>query len=148
MKSQSGFTLLELMIVVAVIALLALVALPSYSEYIRKGKRSDGARAISEIQLGLERYRADCASYASSATCLDYNRDGDALDAGETYPAATSSYYTIAVSGQSATGYTITATPKSTFVDTNCGNLSVTFNAGVTTRAETGSKDVAYCWRN
>ena len=71
MESQRGFTLIELMVVVAVIAILALFAIPSYSEYVRKGKRSDGARAISELQLGLERYRSECPTYVDSTltTC-------------------------------------------------------------------------------
>lgn len=146
MKSQRGFTLLELMVVVAIIAIIALIAFPSYSEYIRKGKRSSGIGAISQLQLSLERYRSDCPTYASQSTCLDYNHDGDSADAGEVYPSATSDYYTITVSGQTATAYTVTATPKSSFSDSKCGTLSVAFSAGTSTNNATGPKGTAYCF--
>ena len=55
-----GFTLLELMIVVAVIAILAIIAVPSYIEQVRKGKRAEAVQAIGDIQLRQERWRADC----------------------------------------------------------------------------------------
>jgi type IV pilus assembly protein PilE len=146
MKSQRGFTLLELMIVVAVIAILALIAFPSYSEYVRKGKRSNGLGAISQLQLALERYRSDCSTYATSPTCLDYNHDGIS-QANEVYPSVTSTYYTIAVSGQSATGYTITATPLSSFSDPKCGTLTVPYSNGVQgTPTVSGTQSVTYCF--
>ena len=147
MKGQRGFTLMELMVVVAVIAILAALALPNYAEYVRKGKRSDAVRAISELQLALERYRSECPTYVSQASCLDYNKDGDSTDAGEVYPGATSSYYTLAVSAQSTTGYTVTATPKSSFSDPRCGNLSMATAAGVSTPNATGPQGTTYCWR-
>jgi prepilin-type N-terminal cleavage/methylation domain-containing protein len=61
----AGFTLLELMIVVAVIGILAILAMPSFIEQIRKGKRAEAVRAIGDIQLRQERYRADNPSYAT-----------------------------------------------------------------------------------
>ena len=139
MKSQRGFTLIELMIVVGVIAILAMFAIPSYLEYVRKGKRSDGVRAISELQLGLERYRSECPTYVDSflTTCP-----------GLAYPVATSSsYYTVTVSGQSTTGYTITAAPKTSFSDSKCASLVMTNVAGVSTPTTTGSNGTEYCWR-
>jgi type IV pilus assembly protein PilE len=150
MKSQRGFTLLELMVVVAIIAILALIAFPSYTEYVRKGKRSSGIGAINQLQLALERYRSDCPTYASSTSspdCLDYNHDGDHTDSGETYPSVTSTYYTIAVSGQSATGYTVTATPLSTFSDPKCGTLTVVYSGGaVTSQTVSGTQTAKYCF--
>ena len=100
---QKGFTLLELMIVVAVIAILAMIALPMYSEQVRKGKRAEAVQAIGDIQLRQERWRADNSSYAtmdqltgSAANTTAYN---NALN-----------YYNVSVSNNNATDYTITAT--------------------------------------
>src|SRR5688500_5524273 len=93
----AGFTLLELMIVVAVIAVLAMIAFPSYTEQVRKGRRADAARAVGQLQLDLERWRAENPCYGQSAVapCPTFTASG-------TYPTApTSSFYTIAMSGQS-----------------------------------------------
>lgn len=143
----AGFTLLELMIVVAVIAVLAMIALPSYQEQIRKGKRAEAARAIGEFQLALERWRQECSTYDDVDTCKDFDGDGT-VEAGEgSYPSApTSTYYTITPSGQTATGYLITATRKSDFNDPRCGDFTMTFASGAATKGVSAG-DVAYCWR-
>jgi type IV pilus assembly protein PilE len=65
-----GFTLLELMIVVAVIIVLASIALPMYTEHVRKGKRSEALQALGDLQLRQEKWRADNPSYATTFTQL------------------------------------------------------------------------------
>lgn len=113
-----GFTLIELMVVVAVIAILAAIAMPSFREQSAKGRRSDAASSLGSMQLALERWRADNPSYANSSP------------ASASYPAfPTSAYYDFAFSGTTnATGYTITATPKSSGPQHNdrCGVLTAT----------------------
>lgn len=148
MKYARGFTLLELMIVVAVVAILAIIAIPAYNEQVRKSKRSDAIRGIAEIQLGLEKYRASCSTYASQVSCLDRtgnNAIGDAGDAA--YPtASTSAYYTFGVSGASATGYTVTATKASSFSDPKCGNFIITNTTGNSVKS-VSSGTSSYCWK-
>lgn len=56
--STSGFTLIELMIVLAVVGILVAVAFPSYQQSVIKSDRSDGRNALGEVQLAQERYRA------------------------------------------------------------------------------------------
>ena len=143
---QKGFTLLELMIVVAVIAILAMIALPMYSEQVRKGKRAEAVQAIGDIQLRQERWRADNSSYAtmdqltgSAANTTAYN---NALN-----------YYNVSVSNNNATDYTITATRKGDLAnDPKCGNFTLTRDivapATVVTEVKgVSAGDVAYCWR-
>jgi type IV pilus assembly protein PilE len=147
MNRQTGFTLLELMIVVGIIAILAAIATTMYTEQVRKGKRADARRGIAELQMALEKYRGYCPTYASSVPCLD--RDGDSVigEPGEpVYPTATSIYYTFAISAASATGYTITATRAGTMTgDPKCGNFTLVNAAGTPTQG-VSSGDVSYCW--
>lgn len=56
LKRTQGFTLIELMIVVAVVAILAAVALPSYREYVNKSKRTDASRALLEADQFMRRF--------------------------------------------------------------------------------------------
>lgn len=67
---QTGFTLIELMIVVAIVALLAAVAFPSYQSYIRKTRRSDAFIALSNIQMAQERWRGSHTTYAATVGTL------------------------------------------------------------------------------
>ena len=56
-KQQRGFTLIELMIVVAVIAILAAIAYPSYQEYVRRTKRLDMQSTMLDIAAQIQRYK-------------------------------------------------------------------------------------------
>lgn len=117
-KNSRGFTLIELMIVVIVVSILAAIAIPSYLEQSRKGRRADAVRAVGDLQLALERWRAENPSYADCTAC-----------GSGTYPTVpTSPYYTIGITGANATSYTITATRKSgsAQAEDRCGNLSAT----------------------
>ena len=53
-KAQQGFTLIELMIVVAIIGILAAIAVPAYQNYTAKAKYSEVVLATSAIKLGIE----------------------------------------------------------------------------------------------
>ena len=126
MRAQSGFTLIELMIVVAVLGIIASIALPAYNDFIRKGRRAEAVGDIGQVQLALERWRAENTSYDDCATCE---------------ASATSKYYKVEVSEASGTAYTITATaqpPQDS--DTACKTMTLTMTAG------TGAKSPANCW--
>lgn len=110
MTMHRGFTLIELMIVVAVIAIIAAIAIPSYSEYVLKGRRADATRFAGEMQLALEHWRAENPSYASC---------GAPPCGSGTYPtlpsATASPFYVIEIvaANTNATNYRITASPRS-----------------------------------
>ncbi|MDM9225657.1 type IV pilin protein, partial [Klebsiella pneumoniae] len=67
-KQSRGFTLIELMIVVAVIGILAAVAYPSYQEYVRKSKRAEGRTALMELLQQQERYMTQNNTYFAIGT--------------------------------------------------------------------------------
>lgn len=60
---HSGFTLIELMMVVVIIGILAVVAIPKYSSYVQKAKTSEAVGFLSEIKAHQESYRADFGQY-------------------------------------------------------------------------------------
>lgn len=127
-----GFTLIELMIVVAVIAILAAVAVPGYQEFVRKARRADGKEALLRLQIDQEKWRANNATYTST------------LGSGGLGWASTTSaegHYTIAITASSGTGFTATATGTgSQASDTGCTTLTLTVAAAGETKTPAG------CW--
>ena len=65
-NSRKGFSLVELMITIAIIALLVALAIPSYSQYVRKGKRGDAEQLLMNWANLQEIWRANNPTYATS----------------------------------------------------------------------------------
>ena len=137
----NGFTLIELMIVVAVVGILAAVAYPSYMDQVRKSRRSDAVAALSTVQQAQERWRANNPTYANqtqATTSTTANPPGLGLSA-----TSNGGYYTWAVSSNTGTGYTLTATAvngTSQKKDTGCDTLTVTVTNG------SANKTPDTCW--
>jgi type IV pilus assembly protein PilE len=66
-KSTTGFTLVELMVVVAIIALLASIAYPGYQSQVRKTRRADAEGALSSFASAMERYYTENNTYLGAA---------------------------------------------------------------------------------
>lgn len=97
MKTQSGFTLIELMVVVAIIGILSAIAYPSYTDYLIRGRIPDATSALVAKRVQLEQYFQDNRTYAGSDAC---NND-----------ATTSRFFTFSCSvAATATTYTLQAT--------------------------------------
>jgi len=62
---RNGFTLVELMITVAVVAILAMIAVPSYTQYIRRGNRTDATKTMQLDAQALERCYSQTFSYVN-----------------------------------------------------------------------------------
>ena len=129
-----GFTLIELMIVVAIVGILAAVAYPSYVSQTQKSRRADAKTALITGAQQMERYFTQNNTYVGATA---------GATAADTVPATTSNgYYAITLGGLGAAAYTLTATPGAAQASDPCGTL--TYN-------ETGTKTVsgstvAYCW--
>jgi len=129
---QKGFTLIELMIVVAIIGIIAAIAYPSYTSQVMKTQRSDGKAALMESAHKLERCYTEYNAY-NSGSC-------PALSA-----TSSEGYYTISAA-KTASTFTLTATPASGSVtgDTECKNFTLT-NTGV--QGISGSGSASDCWK-
>ena len=68
---NKGFTLIELMIVVAIIAILTAIAYPAYTDSIRKGKRAQARTALAELMQQQERYMTQRNCYLAFTTAND-----------------------------------------------------------------------------
>jgi type IV pilus assembly protein PilE len=119
--TKRGFTLLELMIVVAVLGILASVAYPSYTSAVIRSQRADMRAAMNEIAQSLERYRAQVYSYnpTSPVTVANFLQQSYIFGS-SVYPRAGSDrrlsnnvQYDLAIQiVNSGSGYIVSATPR------------------------------------
>jgi type IV pilus assembly protein PilE len=65
---QKGFTLIEMMVVVAILGILAMIALPAYQDSIRKGKRADAKGALMSFAGAMERHFTSNGTYLGAGT--------------------------------------------------------------------------------
>ena len=70
---QKGFTLVELMLVIAILGILVSVAVPAYQKNVAKGNRGDGMGTLLEIMRAQENFFANEFTYTTDLTQLNYN---------------------------------------------------------------------------
>lgn len=75
-KLQQGFTLIELMIVVAIIGILAAVAIPSYQDYTAREQVTEAVSLTSAFKTGLAEFYADSGTYPSNLTAIGTTTSG------------------------------------------------------------------------
>lgn len=128
MSRQRGFTLIELMIVVAVIGILAAVAYPSYLDQVRKGRRAEAQAALLNIAAKQQQNLLDVRSYRSTLADLNVG-----------LPASVQQTYTVTLVVGTGTvpSFTATAAPLHSQTADSCGSLSLT---------DRGTKSPATCW--
>ena len=124
MKNNKGFTLVELMIVVAIIGILASVGYPAYTNAVKKGNRADGIDSLLSIAGRMEEFYMNNDTYSGATLTSTTSSDG---------------LYTLEITSQDNFAYTLTAKPVKG--DTECGNLILTSLGEKKT-----STGAAKCW--
>jgi type IV pilus assembly protein PilE len=128
LSDSRGFTLIELMIVIAVVGILAAIAYPSYQRYIEQARRADGKAALLDAAQRLERCYTQTNSYVDCAFQA-VSPDG---------------FYAIAATTQTAQAFTLTATPQGRQAgDSRCGTYTLQHTGA---RAASGSLGTDRCW--
>jgi type IV pilus assembly protein PilE len=121
--NNGGFTLIELMIVVAAVAILAAVAVPSYQDYVRRGRRADAQSFLQEVAARQQHFMVDRRAY--SASVIDAPSAGGL---GLSAPTAVSPFYNINLVTDNAARpptFSVSAAPIGTQSKEKCGTLTV-----------------------
>ncbi len=129
----AGFTLIELMIVIAIIAILAAIALPAYQDYLIRSKLTEAHNGLSDFRVRMEQYFQDNRTYISGGTTC-----------GAPIAVEASTYFDFTCAG-TATTYTATATGKA---QVSAFTYTINeLNARRTTAVKTGwGTTPATCW--
>jgi type IV pilus assembly protein PilE len=131
-SKRRGFTLIELMIVVAVIAVLAAIAIPSYRQYVQRGDRAAAMAALLQNANWMQQQYTINSSYPIAGTALYV----------PTSPLSGAAKYNMSISAGAGTTYTLSATPAGTA--DKCGTFTLD-NTGL--RNVTGATATsADCW--
>jgi type IV pilus assembly protein PilE len=139
LTKTKGFTLIELMIVVVILGVIAAIALPAYQGYAQRARRADAKTSLLELQMAMEKWRANNPTYTTDMTDLGY--------AGATNQASKEGYYTLDIpSAASAAGYTLTAGINNATAQAGdgCGTFTITVNNGGENYTADG--DNSTCW--
>ncbi len=125
-SNQYGFSLIEMMIVVAIIGLLASIAVPGYQDYVKSGNAAEAPANLANCRVQAEQFFQDNFTYV-----------------GFVCNPADAKFFDYAVNDQTATTYTLAATGKSA---QNMGNFAFTVNQDNAKTSTYDGTTGATCW--
>ncbi len=116
-RADGGFSLIELMIVVAIVGILAAIAYPSYQQYALETKRADAHAALLRIATVQEKFFSNNNAYATSATTLGYAANPAISNDG---------FWAVSITGVGPAAFTLSAAPAGGHVDAACATITLT----------------------
>lgn len=137
---SSGFTMIELMVVLAIMAIITVVAFPSYQQSMRKTRRADAVSAALAVQVAQERFRANCPLYAQNLGTAN----NCATSTADAPSESEQGFYDLTIAATpTGNAYTIVATAKGAqAADTGCTTMQIAFSGG----SANGTRTPAICW--
>lgn len=105
-RPSAGFTLIEVMIVVAVIGILAAIAVPAYNDYVRRGQLPEAFNELSSYRAKMEQYYLDNRNYGSAAVCAN----SATANSWNTFPKTIKYFKFECATSNAQQNYTVTAT--------------------------------------
>lgn len=141
MKTNQGFTVIELLVAVGMIGILSAIAIPSYQQSLQKSRRADAEGALLGLANAMERFYTIKNTYKGAAA--DDSDTGTPAATLFSITASTAANYSVQISQADDNTFTLTATPQNAQYSDPCGTLSIS-NAGV----KTSDQSLAECWRN
>lgn len=146
MKKQQGFTLMELMIVVAIIGFLAAFAYPSYQEQMRKTRRADCSGALAAFGSAMERYYTVNNTYVGAgagtpptAPAPTVFRPTCPIDGG-------TPTYNLTIQSATASIFEVRAAPTGVQANDKCGTLTLTNTGRKNITGEATGMTPEKCW--
>tara|TARA_R110002072_G_scaffold154_1_gene949 strand:+ start:1697 stop:2134 length:438 start_codon:yes stop_codon:yes gene_type:complete len=141
---NSGFTLVELMVVVAIIGILTAIVMPSYNENVRRTKRADAASALVQLSQAMERYFSANYTYLGAAAAgVNIGAPASTTFTSTQSPLTGAAAYNLTISAATATSYTLSATPTGGHVGDACGIMTLTNTNAKGDGGAAGER----CWR-
>jgi type IV pilus assembly protein PilE len=139
-RKARGFTLIELVTVMAIIAILSAIAIPQYFQFIARGHRSEARATLTHAAQWMERWRTERGSYQNPQNLPNPPQLPVSL---QSSPASGAAIYNITVATPTPATYTLTATPVGPMLNDACGNFTLD-STGL--RGRSGALDINICW--
>lgn len=136
MNRQSGFSLIELAIVVVIVTILTLIAVPIYKGVQEKARRTQAVNALQTLATREEGYFDRYNTYTPNMASLGYAASSSVLT-------ADGGYYAISATSSTATTYTLTAKPQGRQSNDKCGNFVLN---SMGQKSVNGTESVDNCW--